>query len=65
MTAPTPTPGRAGRLSTLVLAVTVAVDDLEQHLRHDPMDYLGFQHLSDLRHSIRRLERIENDEIDP
>lgn len=53
------------RLTKLVRAVTVAVDDLEQHLRHDPMASLGFGHESDLRLSIRRLERIENDEIEP
>ena len=31
----------ADRLGPLVRAVTLAVDELEQHLRHDPMDYLA------------------------
>lgn len=55
----------ADRLGPLVRAVTLAVDELEQHLRHDPMDYLDFQHTSDIRHAIGRLERIENEEIEP
>lgn len=52
-------------LSDLVRAVTVAVDDLEQHLRHDPMDYLDFELTSAIRHAVSRLGKIESDEIDP
>ena len=45
-------------LDSLIREVTLAVDEVEQRLRTDPLEYLSFQQASNLRHSISRLERI-------